>query len=300
MPHNHNHEVPSYNKAFAIGIILNVAFSLIEAIYGFLSNSIALIADAGHNFSDVISLVIAWGAIYLAAKKPTPRRTYGFRRLTILASLASAILLLIAIGAILLEAIKRFNEPQPLQGKTIIIVAGIGIIINLITAFMFIKNQENDLNIKGAFLHMLADAGVSFGVVLAGIAIIATGWLWLDPAISILIVVIILIGTWGLLKDSLNLVLDYVPKNIDPVEVKKYFEGLPQVNEVHDLHIWAMSTTEIALTAHLTIPDKDTNDIFLQKVCSDLHEKFGIDHPTIQIEKNNTDEFCTQSSPESI
>lgn len=300
MHHNHSHPEQNYNKAFAIGILLNVAFSLIEAIYGFLSNSIALVADAGHNFSDVISLVIAWGAIYLAAKKPTPRRTYGFRRLTILASLASAILLLIAVGAISLESIKRFNNPQPLQGKTIIVVAGIGIIINLITAFMFIKNQKNDLNIKGAFLHMMADAGVSLGVVLAGIAIIATGWLWIDPAISIVIVIIILIGTWGLLKDSLNLVLDYVPKNIDPKEVRKYFENLSDVNEVHDLHIWAMSTTEVALTAHLIIPDKNTDDIFLKKICSDLHEKFGIDHPTIQIERNNTDEFCSQSSPESL
>ena len=300
MSHNHSHKEQNYNKAFAIGIILNVAFSLIEAIYGFLSNSIALVADAGHNFSDVISLIIAWGAIYLAAKKPTPRRTYGFRRLTILASLASAILLLIAVGAISLESIKRFGNPQPLQGKTIIVVAGIGILINLITAFMFMKNQKNDLNIKGAFLHMLADAGVSFGVVLAGIAIIATGWLWLDPAISLLIVVIILIGTWGLLKDSLNLVLDYVPKNIDPKEVKQYFEKLPEVSEVHDLHIWAMSTTEVALTAHLIVPDKNTDDIFLQNICSDLHKKFGIDHPTIQIERDNTDEFCSQSSPESI
>lgn len=300
MSHNHTHLATNYNKAFAVGIILNVAFSLIEAIYGFLSNSMALVADAGHNFSDVISLVIAWGAIYLAAKKPTPRRTYGFSRLTILASLASAILLLIAVGAISLESVKRFSNPQQLEGTTIIIVAGIGIIINLITAFMFIKDQQKDINIKGAFLHMMADAGVSFGVVLAGIAILSTGWLWLDPAISILIVVIILIGTWGLLKDSLNLVLDYVPKNINPDEVKKYLEDLPEVEEVHDLHIWAMSTTEVALTAHLIIPEKTTDDIFLQNICKTLYKRFEIDHPTIQIEKNNTDEFCSQSSPDSI
>lgn len=301
MSHNHLHNQKNnnnYNKSFATGIILNTVFSIAEATFGILSNSMALVADAGHNFSDVISLVLAWGASYLATKKPTARRTYGFRRITILASIASAILLLVAIGAITWESIGRFREPQPVGGTTIIIVAAIGTAINLITAYMFMDNHKKDLNIKGAYLHMLADAGVSVGVVISGIIIMLTGWLILDPLISIIIVLIILTGTWGLLKDSLNLALDTVPKEIDPGEVQNYLAGLPNVENVHDLHIWAMSTTEVALTAHLIMPGWKSDDMFLSRICSDLFEKFGIDHPTIQIEENDTP--CKQSTPESL
>lgn len=297
--HNHNH-TPGYNRAFAIGIILNTAFSITEAAFGIISNSMALVADAGHNFSDVISLLLAWGASYLATKKPTPRRTYGFRRITILASIASGVLLLIAVGAITLESIGRFRSPQQVGGMTIIVVAGIGTVINLITAYMFLDNYRKDLNIKGAYLHMLADAGVSAGVVISGIVIMITGWLVLDPVISILIVIVILAGTWGLLKDSLNLALDTVPKDINPGEVREYLLGIKDVRSVHDLHIWAMSTTEVALTAHLIMPGWKPDDRFLNRICEDLQNKFGIDHPTIQIEQGEEDELCSQSVPDSL
>ena len=297
--HNHN-RTPRHNRSFAIGIILNTLFSITEAGFGIISNSMALVADAGHNFSDVLSLLLAWGASYLATKKPTPRRTYGFRRITILASIASGVLLLVAIGAITLESVERFRSPQQVGGMTIIVVAGIGTVINLITAYMFMDDYRKDLNIKGAYLHMLADAGVSAGVVISGIIIMITGWLVLDPLISILIVLVILAGTWGLLKDSINLAIDTVPKDINPGEVSEYLSGLPGVSSVHDLHIWAMSTTEVALTAHLIMPGWKTDDRFLNRVCEELKNNFGIDHSTIQIENGEEGEPCNQSVPESL
>jgi cobalt-zinc-cadmium efflux system protein len=287
----HHHSSNNYNRAFAIGVFLNIAFVIIEATYGFRADSLALVTDAGHNLSDVLGLLLAWGAAVLATFKPTPRRTFGFRRVTILASLISALLLLVALGAIFWEAIGRLNAPRPVDSATIIVVAGIGVVINSLTAMLFFSGQKLDLNIRGAFLHMAADAAISLGVVCAGLAILATGILWLDPLLSILITVIILFGTLSLLRDSVNLAIDAVPRAIDPEKVRKYFLELPEVVGLHDLHIWAMSTTEVALTVHLVIPNPQVEDSFLQKVSHDLHHKFGIEHLTLQIERTEG-KFC--------
>ena len=293
--HSHNHsnsQAQNFNRAFIIGIILNVIYIVVEVVYGLMINSMALLADAGHNFSDVLGLLLAWGAAYLAKTATTEKRTYGLRKSTILAAFFNAILLMIAVGAITIEAIRKLITPEPVEGTTMMIVAGIGFIINAITALLFMKGREKDLNIKGAFLHMAADAGVSLGVVIAGFVIVSTGWLWIDPAISLVIVLVITIGTWGLLRDSFHLSMDAVPKGIDLKEVGNYLKGINGVTEVHDLHIWAMSTTEIALTAHLVIPDETKDDYFLKKICGELHSKFGIEHSTIQIEKSAQSANC--------
>jgi len=292
MAHNHNHTVKNYNKAFALGVTLNVIFVVIEAFYGIISGSLALLADAGHNLSDVLGLLIAWGASVLATKSPTEKRTYGFRRVTILASLSSAILLLVALGGIAFEAFERLADPHPVEGLVIIIVAAIGVVINTVTALLFISGQKQDLNIKGAFLHMAADAVVSLGVVIAGVVIMQTGLLILDPVLSLIIVVIILIGSWGLLRDSVNLSIDAVPKNINVLEIQEYFSGLQCVTQIHDLHVWALSTTETALTVHLVTNQESLDNQFLHDVQRDLHDKFGIDHPTIQIEHEDFDNNC--------
>lgn len=288
----HTHNLTNYNKAFIIGIILNVIYILVEVFYGLLINSMALLADAGHNFSDVLGLLLAWGAAYLAKTAANEKRTYGFRKATILAALFNAILLMIAVGAISIEAIRKLILPEPVQGATMMVVAGIGVIINAVTAFLFMKGRNSDLNIKGAFMHMAADAGVSFGVVIAGLVIIYTNWLWIDPTISLIIVLVITIGTWGLLKDSFHLTMDAVPKEINLKDVGDYLKSLEGVKEVHDLHIWAMSTTETALTAHLVIPEETKDDYFLKKICGELHSKFGIEHSTIQIEKSAQSANC--------
>lgn len=290
--HRHNSAQKNYNSAFIIGIVLNVIYIVVEVVYGLLINSMALIADAGHNFSDVLGLLLAWGAAYLAKTATTEKRTYGLRKSTILAAFFNAILLMIAVGAITIEAIRKLISPEPVEGYTMMIVAGIGFIINAITALLFMKGREKDLNIKGAFLHMAADAGVSLGVVIAGFAIVSTGWLWIDPAISLVMVLVITIGTWGLLKDSFHLSMDAVPKGIDLKMVGDYLKSLEGVKEVHDLHIWAMSTTETALTAHLVIPEKTKDDYFLKKICGELYSKFGIEHSTIQIEKSAQSANC--------
>lgn len=294
MTHTHTHSptMHNHNKAFAFGILLNVIYIVIEALYGILINSMALIADAGHNLSDVLGLLLAWGAAYLAKSYPTKERTYGLRKSTILSALFNSILLFIAVGAILIESIRKFISPQPVEGNTMMIVAGIGVIINGITAFLFIKGKDRDINIKGAYLHMAADAAVSLGVVAAGFIILLTGWNWLDPVMSFIIVVVITIGTWGLLKESFHLSMDAVPKHIELEEVKKYLLSLPGVTEVHDLHIWGMSTTESALTAHIVKPSAYLDDVFIADTCKVLHEKFGIEHTTIQIEKNNNFHPC--------
>ena len=290
--HTHSHQLTNYSKAFIIGITLNVIYILVEVFYGLLINSMALLADAGHNFSDVLGLLLAWGATYLAKTATTEKRTYGFRKSTILAAFFNAILLMIAVGAITFEAIRKLIEPEPVHGTTMMIVAGFGVVINAITAFLFMRGRHRDLNIKGAFLHMATDAAVSLGVVIAGFIIYSTGWLWVDPAISLVIVLVITIGTWGLLRDSFHLSMDAVPKGIDLKEVGNYLQGINGVTEVHDLHIWAMSTTEIALTAHLVIPGDTKDDFFLKKICGDLHSKFGIEHSTIQIEKSAQSANC--------
>jgi cobalt-zinc-cadmium efflux system protein len=284
--HNHDHAPANYDKAFAIGIGLNVSYVVVEAVFGVLAGSLALVADAGHNLTDVLSLLLAWGASRLSQMQPTERYTYGLRSSSILASLVNAIVLLIAIGAIAWEAIRRFHQPQEIPGGTVMAVAALGVVINAATALLFVKGRESDLNIKGAFLHMAADAGVSLGVVAAGFAIIKTGFYWIDPVTSLVIVAIIAVGTWGLLRDSACLALQAVPPGIDANKVREYLAALPEVVSVHDLHIWPMSTTETALTAHLEVPKGGAGDKFLHDVCAHLHREFGIAHSTLQVEQN--------------
>jgi len=298
--HDHSHTIGNYNRAFGIGIALNVIFVIIEVVYGLSANSLALLADAGHNLSDVLSLLLAWGAGFLALKKPTQQHTYGFRRVTIMASAISAVLLLAALGGIVVEAVGKLSHPQPSSGIIIIVVAAIGVVINGITALMFMSGQKHDLNIKGAYLHMATDAAVSLGVVVAGFMIMFTGWLWLDPVISLAIVAIVMIGTWSLLRDSLNLSIDGAPKTIDVTQVKELLTGFKQVKQIHDLHIWALSTTEIALTVHLiTAQDKIDNEL-LKQIEHSLHEKFNINHITIQVEQANSDYNCKLDRSECI
>ncbi len=292
MAHNHDHSVKNYNKAFALGVSLNIVFVVIEAFYGFAAGSLALVADAGHNLSDVLGLLIAWGATVLATKSPTKNRTYGFRRVTILASLTSAILLLVALGGIAFEAFERMANPQPVEGLVVIVVAVIGVVINTATALLFVSGQKQDLNIKGAFLHMAADAAVSLGVVIGGIVILQTGWLIIDPVLSIIIVVIILIGSWGLLRDSVNLSIDAVPKNINVPDIQQYLSQIECITQIHDLHVWALSTTETALTVHLVTNQKSIDNNFLRNIQKELHDKFNIDHPTIQIELEDSENNC--------
>jgi cobalt-zinc-cadmium efflux system protein len=283
----------NFNKAFALGIALNIIYIFVEVIYGLMISSMALIADAGHNLSDVLGLLLAWGATYLAKTLPTKNRTYGLRKSTILAALFNAIILLIAVGAITIEAIRRLIYPEQVQGTVMMIVAGIGVFINAATAYLFVRGKGKDINIRAAYMHMAADAGVSLGVVAAGLLIILTGWLWLDPAISLVIVFVITMGTWGLLRDSFLMSVDAVPKGIDVKEVENHLKLIPGVTEVHDLHIWGMSTTETALTVHLVMPDDNPGDYFLKEVCSDLYERFGIEHSTIQVEKNAQGSNCS-------
>jgi cobalt-zinc-cadmium efflux system protein len=296
MAHNHQHHehhIGDYNRAFAIGIALNIGFVIVEAGYGILSDSVALLADAGHNASDVLSLVLAWGASFLSRKQPTHRYTYGLRSSSILVSLLNAILLLLAIGAIAWEAIQRFGNPEPIAGGIVIGVACVGILINTITALLFMSGRRKDLNIRGAFLHMAADAGVSAGVVLAGVAIVLTGWQWVDPAVSLIIVAVVVVSTWQLLRDSVHLALDAVPAGIEPLAVRTFLLERPGVTQVHDLHIWAMSTTETALTVHLVMPAGHPGDDFLHHLSHELHEHFGVEHSTIQIEIGDFQCACT-------
>ncbi len=293
--HNHQHKHKNYNKAFLIGITLNLAYVAVEFTFGIIINSMSLIADAGHNLSDVLGLILAWGAGYLASTAVTKKKTYGMRKSTILAALLNSIILFAAIGAITIEAIRKIINPQPVAGTEIMIVAGIGVLINTLTALLFIKGREDDLNIKGAFLHMAADAGISLGVVAAGLFINLTGYYLIDPIFSLVIVVVIAIGTWGLMKDSFLLSMDAVPSGINYDEVEAYLLSLDGVSEVHDLHIWAMSTTENALTAHLVVPEEPEAE-FLKKISNELKNNFSIDHPTIQIEKFSTSVNCETSS----
>ena len=287
--HGHSHAPADFGNAFLIGIVLNTAFVVIEATYGWLSGSMALIADAGHNLSDVLALMLAWAASVAAKRPPTDRFTYGYKSSTILAALANAALLLIAVGAILYETIARMAEPAPVEGMTMVVVAGIGIAINTGTALLFLRGRENDLNIRGAFLHMAADALVSLGVVIAGVAILWTGAVWIDPAVSLLIVLVIAWGTWGLLKDSVKMSLLAVPRGISEGAVRGYLTGLPGVEAVHDLHIWPMSTTETALTAHLVMPGGHPGDAFLREIAEELEHHHRIGHTTVQVEISRGD-----------
>ena len=287
--HGHSHAPANYGRAFAIGVVLNTGFVIVEAVYGLLSGSMALVADAGHNLSDVLSLLIAWGASVMTARPASARFTYGFKSSSILAALVNAALLLIAVGAILIETLRRFAEPAPVEGMTMIVVAGIGVLINTGTALLFMGGRKHDINIRGAFLHMAADALVSVGVVIAGLLILLTGKTWIDPATSAIIVAVIAWGTWGLLKDSVKMGLLAVPDNIDDGEVRIYLAGLPGVAAVHDLHIWPMSTTKTALTAHLVMPGGHPGDSFLHGLAHELEHRFHIGHPTIQVEVGEQD-----------
>ena len=295
MAHDHHHRFMNYDRAFAFGVALNVGFVIVEAAYGIMAGSLALLADAGHNLSDVLGLLLAWGANYLVRRKPTERRTYGWRKSSILAALVNAVILLVALGGIAWEAIRRLGTPVPVAGKTIIFVALVGVVINTATALLFLSGRKSDLNIKGAFLHMVADAGVSAGVVIAGVAILFTGRLWIDPAISLVITIIILFGTWRLLRDAFDMAMDAVPRDIDPEAVKVYLSSLPGVNSVHDMHIWAMSTTETALTAHLVKPDPEDDDVLIEKASKGLYDQFGIEHITLQWERRPSTNQCGDS-----
>ena len=277
----------NYDRIFAIGIGLNLSYVAVEAIFGLLAHSLALLADAGHNLSDVLSLLLAWGANRLCQLPATNRYTYGLRSSSILASLANAIVLLIVIGAIAWEALRRLAHAEVIPGATVMAVAGVGVLVNTATALLFMRGRKRDLNLKAAFLHMTADAGVSLGVVFAGLAINLTGLHWIDPLTSLFIVGVIAIGTWRLLRDSMNLALQAVPERIDLDAVREYLTALPQVTAVHDLHVWPMSTTETALTVHLEIPAGPPGDEFLCAVCEQLRRQFGIEHATLQLEQDS-------------
>lgn len=282
--HGHSHAPKDFGRAFAIGTALNLAFVIVEAVYGLIAGSMALLADAGHNLSDVLGLLIAWGAATLAKRRASGRYTYGLRSSSILAALFNALLLLVAISVIAIEAIRRFAEPAPVAGTTVMIVAGIGIVINTATALLFMSGRKGDLNIRGAYLHMAADAGVSAAVVVAGLAIVLTGRSWIDPVISLVIVAVVAIGTWGLLRDSVNMSLQAAPANIDPERITAFLRKQRGVKGVHDLHIWPISTTETALTVHLLVPEGYPGDGFTAKIAATLKERFEIGHATIQIE----------------
>ncbi len=287
--HWHGHHAVSYSKAFFVGIGLNVAFIVIEVAFGLWSGSLALLADAGHNLTDVAGLAVAWLAGRLTRLKPTHQRTYGWRKASILGALVNSVILLVAMGGIMWEAVQRLFHPGQPTGLVIVAVASAGFVINGFTAMLFFSGRKEDLNIRAAFWHMTADAGISLGVAAAGLAIYFTGKAWLDPVTSLVIVAMILVGTWGLLKNSFNLAMDAVPANIDAKAIRQYLEGLDGVTDVHDMHIWAMSTTQIALTAHLIKPDAANEDLLLKQICRTLQDRFRIEHATIQIEREPFD-----------
>lgn len=280
--HDHSHAPANFNRAFAIGVVLNLAFVAIEGFYGWKINSLALLADAGHNLSDVAGLVLAWGGALAGRLPPDARHTYGWKRASILAAFANALLLLVAMGSLAWEAFHRLSSPEPVEGVVIIAVAAVGIVVNTATALLFMRGRKKDLNIRGAFVHMTADALVSLGVVLAGALYLWQGWTWIDPVVSLLIALVIVVGTWSLFRQSLHLMFDGVPDGIDLVAVRHCLLALPGVERVHDLHVWAMGTAEVALTAHLVMPSGPPDDAFLQHATQQLHDCCDIDHVTLQ------------------
>jgi cobalt-zinc-cadmium efflux system protein len=289
----HAHAAADFGRVFAVAVALNAAYVVAEALYGIASHSLALLADAGHNLGDVLALAAAWGAAILGRRGPGGRYTYGLRGSTILVALGNAVLLLVITGGIAWEAIRRLLEPpEPLSGMTVVIVAAIGVVINGSTALLFMAGRKGDLNIRAAFQHLASDAAVALGVALAGMLILLTGWLWLDPAISLAISIIIVAGTWSLLRDAINFALHAVPPGIQREAVADYLGSLPGITAVHDLHIWGMSTTETALTAHLVRPEGVPNDALLRRAQHELHERFGIGHVTLQVETADEAVIC--------
>lgn len=289
--HGHAHQ-HGHSRAFALGVALNLGFVAAEWTFGILANSLALVADATHNLGDVLGLLLAWGAAALARRRPSARFTYGLRGASILAALANAMLLLMIIGGIAWEALQRFGQPANVGGVTVMVVAGLGVLVNGLTAWLFVAGSKSDLNIRGAYLHMLADAAVSLGVVLAGAAVVLTGWAWLDPLISLVLVLVIAVGTWGMLRDSLRLAVQAVPESIESGAVRTFLLAQEGVSEVHDLHIWGMSTSENALTAHLVCPLGHPGDDRLHQLAAEINSQFGIHHITIQIETGQSSVPC--------
>ena len=295
------HASADFGRAFAIGIALNAAYLVAEAGYGIVSHSLALLADAGHNLGDVLALAAAWGAAILARWRPGGRYTYGLRGSTILVAIGNAILLLVVTGGIAWEAIRRLVEgPEPVFGLTVAVVAAAGVVINGSTALLFMSGRKGDLNIRAAFRHLASDAAVAFGVAIAGVLIVMTGWLWLDPAISLAISIIVVAGTWSLLRESVNLALHAVPPGIEREAVADYLGSLPGITAVHDLHIWGMSTTETALTAHLVRPEGVPNEALLRRAQHDLHERFGIGHVTLQVETADEAVICRLAPDDTV
>ncbi len=301
MAHDHAHDGAAANlsRAFALGVALNAVFVVIEAIYGVLANSTALLADSAHNAGDVLGLGLAWGAASLARRKPSARHTYGLRSTTVLAALTNSVLLLVAVGGVSWEAIRRLADPGPVEGLTVLIVAAIGVVINAASALLFMRGRAHDANVRAAFLHLAADAGVSLSVVVAGAIIWKTGWGWVDPGMSLVVSIVVLVSTWSLLREAVHLALAGVPDGIDIVAVQTYLRSLPEVSAVHDLHIWAMGTTETALTAHLVMPWCPEPPEFLAYLEHDLHERFGIDHATVQLEPTS-DTIPCRLAPEDV
>jgi cobalt-zinc-cadmium efflux system protein len=275
----------NFGRAFIIGIVLNLAFVIVETIYGFAANSMALLADAGHNLGDVLGLVVAYAGALLIKRRPSPRFSYGFKKSSILAALVNALLLLVAVGGIVAEAIRRLIDPEPSSGMTVMAVAAVGILINGLTAMMFARGRHGDINVRGAYLHMVADAAVSAAVVAAGLAILLTGEQWIDPVVSLVVAAVILWGTWGLLLESTSMTLAGTPRNIESAEVARALEQLPGVVGTHHLHIWPLSTTETAMTVHLQVADAVDRDVILRQANAYVHRLFGIDHSTIQVER---------------
>jgi cobalt-zinc-cadmium efflux system protein len=297
--HGHHHALPADGKsrAFAIAVSLNLGIVVLQSVYGFIAHSTALLADAGHNLSDVLGLLLAWGALYLGRRQPSERYTYGWRGTSILASLANAVLLCAATGAIAWEAILRLQHPPAVGGIIVFAVAVAGLVINGFSAWLFVAGSKSDLNVRGAFLHMLGDAGVSAAVAISGLLILWTGWYWIDPVMSLIVVMVVLFGTWGLLRDSVKLALGAVPQQIDTTAITRYLAALPGVAEIHDLHIWGLSTTESSLTVHLTMPAGHPGDAFLDQISETLAAEYGVQHATIQIDLGESDHQCVLHNP---
>ncbi len=288
----HEHGPNTHNLAFGLGIALNISFVLIETFYGFQSQSLALLADAGHNLSDVLGLVLAWAALWVGRLRPDDRHTYGWQRASIMAALINALILLFAMGSMAWEAVHRFSSPSPIEGQTVMLVAAAGVLVNGVTAWLFMSGSHGDINLRGAFLHMAGDALVSLGVVMVGGFYLWTGAAWLDPVTSLIIAVLVLAGTWSLFSQSLHLAFDGVPQSVRLPDVRNHLATLPGVAEVHDLHVWAMSSTETALTAHLVMPSGHPGDAFIAGVAETLHDEFDIEHATLQIEIGDSDQAC--------